>query len=32
MDSFDKVLEIVGEICGEIIAPNAEGIDHDYTY
>ncbi len=29
MDSFDKVLEIVGEICGEIIAPNAEGIDHD---
>ncbi|HOI50671.1 MAG TPA: acyl-CoA dehydrogenase family protein, partial [Prolixibacteraceae bacterium] len=27
MDSFDKVLEVVGEICGEIIAPNAEGID-----
>lgn len=29
MDSYDKVLEIVGEICGEIIAPNAEGVDHD---
>lgn len=29
MDSFDKVLEIVGEICGEIIAPNAEDIDHE---
>ena len=25
MDSFDKVLEITGEITGEIIAPNAEG-------
>ena len=24
MDSFDKVLEITGEITGEIIAPNAE--------
>ncbi len=29
MDSYDKVLEIVGEICGDIIAPNAEGVDHD---
>lgn len=29
MDSYDKVLEIVGEICGEIIAPNAEGVDHE---
>ncbi|MDC0584638.1 acyl-CoA dehydrogenase family protein [Bacteroidales bacterium] len=27
MDSYDKVLEIVGEISGDIIAPNAEGID-----
>jgi hypothetical protein len=26
-DSFDKVLEVVGEICGDIISPNAEGID-----
>ena len=29
MDSYDKVLEIVGEICGDIIAPNAEGVDHN---
>lgn len=27
MDSFDKVLEVVGEISGDIIAPNAEGVD-----
>ena len=29
MDSYNKVLDVVGEICGDIIAPNAEGIDHD---
>ena len=29
MDSYDKVLEIVGEICGEIVAPNAEEVDHE---
>jgi alkylation response protein AidB-like acyl-CoA dehydrogenase len=29
MDSYDKVLEIVGEVTGDIIAPNAEAIDHD---
>ncbi len=29
MDSYDKVLEIVGEISGEIIAPNAESVDHE---
>lgn len=29
MDSYDKTMEIVGEICGDIIAPNAEGVDHD---
>ena len=29
MDNYDKVLEIVGEICGDIIAPNAEGVDHE---
>ncbi|MDD2436570.1 MAG: Acyl-CoA dehydrogenase C-terminal domain-containing protein [Massilibacteroides sp.] len=29
MDSYDKILEIVGEICGDIIAPNAEGVDHE---
>jgi 3-(methylthio)propanoyl-CoA dehydrogenase len=27
LDSFDKVLEVVGEICGDIISPNAESID-----
>lgn len=27
MDSYDKVLEVVGEICGEIIAPHAEEVD-----
>jgi alkylation response protein AidB-like acyl-CoA dehydrogenase len=27
MDSYDKVLEVVGEICGDIVAPNAESID-----
>lgn len=29
MDSYDKVMEICGEICGEIIAPNAEGVDEE---
>ncbi|PKP04149.1 MAG: acyl-CoA dehydrogenase [Bacteroidetes bacterium HGW-Bacteroidetes-6] len=29
MDNFDKVLEIVGEIAGEVIAPNAESVDHE---
>ena len=29
MDSYDKVLEIVGDICGNIIGPNAESVDHD---
>ncbi len=29
MDSYDKVLEIVGDICGGKIAENAEGVDHD---
>lgn len=27
MDSYDKVLEIVGDICANTIAPNAEGVD-----
>ena len=27
MDSYDKVLEIAGEVCGDVIAPNAEGVD-----
>lgn len=29
MDSYEKVLEIVGEICGDIVAPNAESVDHE---
>ena len=29
MDNYDKVLEIIGEICGDIIAPNAEGVDRE---
>ncbi|MFT3739687.1 MAG: Acyl-CoA dehydrogenase C-terminal domain-containing protein [Breznakibacter sp.] len=29
MDSYAKVLEIVGEICGDIIGPNAESVDHE---
>jgi len=27
MDSYDKVMEIVGEVCGDVIGPNAEGVD-----
>ncbi|MDR1895381.1 MAG: acyl-CoA dehydrogenase family protein [Prevotellaceae bacterium] len=29
LDSYDKVLEIIGDICGNIIAPNAESVDHE---
>jgi alkylation response protein AidB-like acyl-CoA dehydrogenase len=29
MDSYHKTLEIIGEICGEIIAANAEDVDHE---
>ena len=29
MDSYDYVLEVVGEICGDIIAANAEDVDHE---
>ena len=29
MDSYDKVLEVVGEICGDVIAENAEDVDHE---
>ncbi len=29
MDSYEKVLEIAGEIAGEVIAPNAEDVDHE---
>ena len=29
MDSYRRVLEIVGDVCGEVIAPNAESVDHE---
>ncbi len=29
MDSYDRVLEVVGEICGDIVAENAEDVDHE---
>lgn len=29
MDNYDKVLDIVGDICANTIAPNAEGVDHE---
>lgn len=28
MDSYDKVLEIVGDVCGTTVADNAEEVDH----
>ena len=27
IDSYDKVLEVIGEICGDTVAPNAEAVD-----
>ena len=29
MDNYERVLEIVGEICGGVIADNAENVDHE---
>ncbi|MBO7305229.1 MAG: acyl-CoA dehydrogenase family protein, partial [Bacteroidales bacterium] len=29
IDSYDRVMDIIGEICAETIAPNAEQVDHD---
>lgn len=29
MDSYEKVLEVVGEISGDIVAPNAESVDQE---
>ena len=29
MDSYRRVMEITGEVCGDVIAPNAEGVDHE---
>ena len=29
IDSYEKVMEVVGEICGDTLDPNAEQVDHD---
>ncbi len=29
IDNYERVLEIIGEICGDIIAPNAESVDQE---
>ena len=29
MDNYDRVLEIVGDICGNVLAENAEGVDYE---
>lgn len=29
LDNYDKVMEIVGEISGEVLATNAESVDHE---
>ncbi len=29
MDNYDRVLEIVGDMCANTVAPNAESVDHD---
>ena len=29
IDNYDRVLEIVGDICGNIVAENAEDVDHN---
>lgn len=29
MDSYHRTLEIIGDICGNIISPNAESVDHE---
>ena len=29
MDSYRRIMSLVGEVCGEVIAPNAEGVDHE---
>ena len=28
MDNYERVLEVVGDLCGGLIAENAEGVDH----
>lgn len=29
MDNYDRVLDIIGAICADVIAPNAADVDHD---
>jgi Acyl-CoA dehydrogenases len=29
IDSYDRVMSIIGGICGNVLAPNAEQVDHD---
>ncbi|MBO7307383.1 MAG: acyl-CoA dehydrogenase family protein [Alistipes sp.] len=29
LDSYRRILDIVGEVCGEVIAANAESVDHE---
>jgi len=29
LDSYDKILDIVGDLSANVLAPNAEGVDHD---
>jgi len=29
IENYERVLEIIGEICADIIAPNAESVDHE---
>jgi hypothetical protein len=29
MDSYRRVMTIAGEVCGDVIAPNAESVDHE---
>ena len=28
-DSYRRVMQIIGEICGDIVSPTAEGVDHE---
>ena len=29
MDSYRRIMSLVGEVCGDVIAPNAEGVDSE---
>ena len=29
MDSYRRIMSLVGEVCGDVIAPNAEGVDRE---